>query len=304
MRSDLADGRTAPFVPPAEPRWPGLVRVIAADLGSLPAIVVPTLLLGMVVSSAAQEAIQTWPPLAQTTLQMVIHACTLGLTVLLLWALSRFVDRRPLAASGIRVDRRTLPALGIGLVTAMAVSGGLGLLATQAGLGRDVVTTSVDEFLVRLPVIIGLAFLLQGIPEEFVYRGYIMSTLWRRPRLAFAVSVLLFGAGHLISQGGQQNLLERVLYLGPATGFAFAAAALLLLTRSLWAAVGIHAGSHLGHSVAELAGLASGPSVWMVETAGFLVVGVVALVLARRAGLAPEFFGTAATAREAAHAGG
>lgn len=298
MSSELATGTAAPFVPPTKPRWPGVFRVIAADAGFIASVFIPTLLVAALLPPAAREATRSWPILAQTTLQMFIYAGTLALTLLVLWALSRFVDRRKLSDSAIRIDRRSLPALGLGLLLAIGVSGGLTVLATQAGLGRDVVTSTSTEFLTRLPIIIGLAFFFQGIPEELVFRGYIMSTLWRRPRIAFAVSVVFFGLGHLISQGGQQNMLERVLYLGPATAFAFAAAALLLLTRSIWSAVGIHAGSHLGHSLAELAGgLADGPVIWGIETIGFVLIGVVALLLAKRAGLAPEFFGTAALTR-------
>ena len=293
MSIDLPTGKAAPFVPPTSPRWPGWARIVVTEIGFFGVALLPTVVVGVALGPLIGDSSQNWPVLVQTTLQMVIHAFSLGLCLLLLWAMSRFVDRRPLAASAIRFDRRTLPALGLGLVLAMSVSGGLAALATQAGLGRNITTTTLDDFLVRLPIIIGLAFFLQGIPEELTYRGYMMATLWRHPRVAFTVSVLVFGAGHIISQGNQQNLLERFLYLGPATAFAFAAAALLLLTRSIWAAAGIHAGSHLGRSIAELAGVAEGPDIWMIETVAFVVIGIVALVLAKRAGMAPEFFGTA-----------
>lgn len=45
------------------------------------------------------------------------------------------------------------------------------------------------------------------------------------------MSTLVFGALHLFSKGGQQNLAEQLLYLLPATAFGFLAAVLLLLRR-------------------------------------------------------------------------
>ena len=89
----------------------------------------------------------------------------------------------------------------------------------------------------------------------------------------------LFGVLHLASNGGQVDLVERIVYLSTPTAFGFAAAALVLCTRSLWPAVGIHAGFHLSTLAATLltGREATGPAVWLIAAAVYTAVGGVAL---------------------------
>ena len=78
-----------------------------------------------------------------------------------------------------------------------------------------------------------------GVLEEVLVRGVILRLLWRSigPWAAFAVSMLLFGAGHLANPGASILpdicvAIEGGLLLG----------AFYALTGRLWVSIGVHAG--------------------------------------------------------------
>lgn len=136
------------------------------------------------------------------------------------------------------------------------------------------------------------AFLLQAIPEELIFRGYLLASLRMRPIPAVLVSGVSFAALHLASSGGQQGWGERFAYLAMPLGFGLAAGALSLLTRSLWIAVGIHGGPHVTVLAATLLERVdpafvggNGPVLWLLAGLGWTLVAAVAMwVLARRSG--------------------
>lgn len=134
------------------------------------------------------------------------------------------VDRRPTAALGLRVTGRSIAGLGMGLLVALVVGVGGTVLATVLGLGHEAVDAA-DAFtdypdLALLTLLLGQAFVLQGIGEEVLFRGYLLQTLNRWPRAAvgihggfhvstdmcFALGVtvqgpglwLVLGTGHLV----------------------------------------------------------------------------------------------------------
>lgn len=120
--------------------------------------------------------------------------------------------------------------------------------------------------------------MLQGIPEELVFRGYLMQLLRRHPSLACWVSATLFELIHLISNGGQQNVVDHVLYLAIPFGFGFLAAALVVRFRWVWAAVGIHAGFHVAGIPLQFLGLdAEGRHFWIAAGLVYLLAGLVIL---------------------------
>jgi len=141
--------------------------------------------------------------------------------VVLFCALLLRVQGLRLRDAGLCWTRTSWASLLAGLGVGMAVVLAIGLPLTWSGLLR----TSPDF---GLPwwglVIAGLAqaFLLQGLPEELLFRGYQMTALRRRPIVALFISAAVFGVIHLASSGGQQNVLERMLYLVMPFGFAVA----------------------------------------------------------------------------------
>lgn len=122
------------------------------------------------------------------------------------------------------------------------------------------------------------AFFLQGIPEELLFRGYLMQTMRERPKLALLVSTVFFGILHLFSTGSQQNLGERFIYLLWPAGFGFCAAALVLRLHSLWPAIGIHAGSHLANLILQFTAINAGrPVTWITVGLAYFLVGALIL---------------------------
>ena len=134
---------------------------------------------------------------------------------------------------------------------------------------------------------VNAGFLVQGFPEELVWRGWFFRSLGGTRR-AGAISVIVFTLLHVISNGGQENWVERVLYLASPFSMAVAAVVVAWVSGSTWAAVGVHGGSHMA-SLVLLAMRTDGnhPVAWALESALWLVVAGVVWLLARHRVLTP-----------------
>ncbi|GMA38244.1 CPBP family intramembrane glutamic endopeptidase [Mobilicoccus caccae] len=219
----------------------------------------------------------------------VAGAFIIGMSVLpflaaigLVWLLMKYVDRRPMRESGVVWTRRSLPIFlgSIAAVVALVVACGLAVEAT--GLLREGGSLGGGALWMVILVALAQAFLLQGIPEEFIWRGYMLQTLSVRPWVAVLISAAGFASLHIISQGGQQNALERVLYLAVPFGFGLLAGALVVQTGSVWAAAGVHGGFHTGLLICSLLGVGNGPAFWLASGGLLGIIGVVLLWLPER----------------------
>jgi membrane protease YdiL (CAAX protease family) len=190
----------------------------------------------------------------------VVSLVALGLAVVLV----RFVDRRPVrelgltagrpAASGNAARSGSLAVRGslVGLVlvgTCVAVATGLAVAADLTVASRPGGGWAPEH---SVAVILVQAFLLQGFPEELLFRGYLVQTATGRVRVwaVIALSTLLFGSLHLLSDSGSSTVTQRVLYLGIPLGFGALATVLRLATGSVWPAVAVHGGFHVSVYVA------------------------------------------------------
>jgi len=220
-------------------------------------------------------------------------ATVLAAYLLVSWALLRWVDRRPFGALGLRLDRRALLGLlvgcGIALLNGLVAAGavqalGLARGAASAGWDGPVKEAGVLTALAMVLFIVLRAFVLQGIGEEVLFRGYLMQSLRRRPVLAVLVAAVAFTIPHLLSNGGQQSPFEHLHYLAIPFGFALSAGFLAVAMRSVWAAIGIHGGFHLATIAAGMLGLtADGPPAWLALGLLHAVTGtVIALLVPRR----------------------
>ena len=90
-----------------------------------------------------------------------------------------------------------------------AITMGDCISAGVKGIPED---SSGDTWWANMILAFGLGFLLQAIPEEIIFRGWLIPSLGNT-KLAVALSVVTFGVIHIVSQGGQQNLVERFIYL-------------------------------------------------------------------------------------------
>lgn len=273
---------TAPIsVPPdrqAPPRLPAWVRVILTIVAMLSTFLLAqpvVMLLGL------SRASQNPDPRVALASGLVTFGIVLLSYLMVTLLLTRFVDRRPLSVLGLRVSLRSMASL-LGATALAAAVVLLVRFVVQLCGGGEPLTAGTAGIPLWMVIVLGLgqAFLLQGIGEEVLWRGYLMQSLSARPVLAVWVSAAAFASVHLISKGGQQNALDHILYLVTPFGFALLAGYLAMLTRSVWPAVGIHGGFHTGNLVANLLGVNDVSITQGLATAA--VMTALALVIATR----------------------
>lgn len=214
---------------------------------------------------------------------ILLHVLMLTVVIVALWAWVRFIERERMRNIGWSWNRWSAVWLLLGVV----VSAGL-LLAARSVLPSTGEAPGLGALEGEAPaaltvvLILTQGFLLQGIPEELIFRGWLLSTMRSRPVVSVIVTTLSFTVIHLISQGGQQSFAERLLYLVLPLGIALLAVGLLLWTRSLWAAIGVHGGFHLGNNLASLLlPQAIDPTlIWIAVGTTQSVVGLVLVVTA------------------------
>jgi hypothetical protein len=212
------------------------------------------------------------------------------------WILARFIDRKPLTSFGLTLNGagRRFP---IGLLCGfVSLSFLVGLLALSRAF-------SLDGLAIRGPAILeygalwALVFLLVGLSEELITRGYLLFALTRGIGFWPAAVLLaaLFAAGHIGNPG------ENAIGIAAAGFIGLVLAWSLKWTGSLWWAIGFHAAWDWAESyfygVPDSGGLAPGHlftsshqgPVWLSGgSAGpegsalvFVVIVMLALVLSR-----------------------
>lgn len=288
---------TRPRRPERTPRHRGEVRLGPETTGAAPARRLPSaarVLLAVVMMFAAvssaglvtmlpglAEAALSWPVAGQAALQIGACAVATVAAVGLVALAMRFVDRRPLIHTGWGWTRRSLPALLLGVVTAIGTTLLAAVPVSSAGLVRPLAPedyTGGNPLWVVIPVALATSFLLQAIPEELIWRGYVLQTLRISPVTAVYVSATVFAALHVVSRGGQQNVWERLVYLALPFGFALLAGALVLRTGSLWSAVGVHGGVHVAVMIGTLwLAIGTGPALWVTIGLVQTLIGIVLL---------------------------
>lgn len=260
------------------PKWPIWARILVLPVAMIAGQFSPgvwTLIPGLSEFSQRERANLA----VQIPLGMLLLATATALSLLVVWLLVRFVDGMRLRDIGLHWDRRTLPTLAIGYAAALVIVVPVGLALQAAGMTRPAVSSGLPLWADFVQSGITLALLFQGFPEELYWRGYGIAVLRDHPVRAVWITAALFGVMHLISAGGQQNTLERVAYLATPFGFALLAGALALVYRSVWPAVGVHAGNHLGNFIIQRLGVGDSPYVWMVVG---LIMTIVAVVILQR----------------------
>lgn len=258
-------------------RWPWQVRGILVPIVMMFGNYVLFIPAGMVVGPMLGTAPLAVQSLAYVTLGLLVPLVAVTAVVLLM----RRVDRRPLREAGLFVDRWSLPAFLLGVALSAIAILPAGFALQNAGMLRGVTPSDTALWIVIVQSLV-LGLVVQGFPEELLWRGYLMQTLpWRSRTLIALYSAGLFGLMHLVSSGGQENVWERILYIIQAFAFALLAAVLYQATGQLWAAVGIHAGLHFANTLAEQSGVGSGPALWTAQSAVYLL-GAVAVMAWQR----------------------
>ena len=213
---------------------------------------------------------------------LLIHGAAVVLALILRYVLGRTLDRGRHVSVGLRIDRRSLLWLAGMILAALVVDLVVAGMLHALGLaGGDQPVPQGPLWLVIVESF-SIAFLLQGIPEEIIWRGWLFSSLGET-RFAAASSVLGFTVLHLLSQVGQQNILEHITYLVLPCGFAVTAMIVRIVSGSTWSAIGVHGGFHLvNYYVAESLHLPVGSITWILQGLLWATVGLLILAFHRR----------------------
>ena len=169
--------------------------------------------------------------------------------VIMLWGWMRFVERRQLRAIGLFDISKILSGIlgGTAIVAVPMAIGWVFLsLFSEPEAQHDAVpnTASVGVIVASVVYVLVRSYLLQGIPEELIYRGWLFSTTAERPIFTVVWTTLAFTVPHLFSSGGQQSTTDFLLYLVLPLGMAVLAGAVVVWKKSVWWAAGTHGGMH------------------------------------------------------------
>ncbi|MBG0820377.1 CPBP family intramembrane metalloprotease [Planomonospora sp. ID91781] len=169
-----------------------------------------------------------------------VTACAIGLT----WCVQRVVEGRPWTELGLAVSRRAAARALLGTAAGAAAVCAANALCVALGAADWAPDASLASVPAWLTVTVPAALLVQAVPEELWFRGYLFRHLSESlpPWVTVAVTSVLFGALHIISQSGAGSLQEKLLYVAQATAFGFVLVACRMATGELWLAVGFHAG--------------------------------------------------------------
>lgn len=247
-----------------------VVILVVADLSSTLPLLIPW------VKAARRQAVGHGN--ASIALFCVVTLICVTLTTLVacasVWLLCRYLDKTPFSIVDLRLTSRGVLWFFSMIAAAciiFATTMGIAHLAGVKGISED---SSGDTWWANIILAFGLGFLLQAIPEEIIFRGWLIPSLGNT-KLAVALSVVTFGAIHIVSQGGQQNLVERFIYLIMPLGFAFAAAIVRLASHSVWAAIGVHGGLHISGTIMFFLPNESSPLQWTLLGVLWVLVGII-----------------------------
>jgi membrane protease YdiL (CAAX protease family) len=166
---------------------------------------------------------------------MLISFSALGLAI---WGWVRWVEQRSLASAGLCGEQRLqkfLTGLAVGIammgtvVAAIALSGGYRV----ADLAPAFATPAALGWITLLLV----GFTVQASVEEFVFRGWLFSTVMRRWNMT-AAFILSSAAFTFVHFSPRATLLEMVMTFA----FAVFACAWVRRSNSLWGVMGWHVG--------------------------------------------------------------
>ncbi|MFL6091502.1 lysostaphin resistance A-like protein [Corynebacterium durum] len=211
---------------------------------------------------------------------LICFTVTTSVACVCVWFLCRFLDKKPFSIVDLRPTGRGALWFFSMIVVAciiFAVTMGIAHLAGVKGIPKGSLSDmwwSGDTWWANIILAFGLGFLLQAIPEEIIFRGWLIPSLGNT-KLAVALSAVVFGGMHIISQDAQQNLVERFIYLIMPLGFAFAAAIVRLASHSVWAAIGVHGGLHISGTIMFFLPNESSPLQWTLLGVLWVLVGII-----------------------------
>lgn len=189
----------------------------------------------------SQLAVLLFGPEYDLTRHIFMAVLTTALTVPFIVMARLYLDKEPFADLGLAVDISAAKPMLVGafswfapFVLGLGICLGLGLVEIRA-------IAPWGEILAFVPLLIVLVFLLEALPEELAFRGYLQTNLGKllEPWLAVTIQAGLFGswgvALWLISSGGIDILHASMFYV-----MAAILGVVRIITGSVWTCIGIH----------------------------------------------------------------
>lgn len=197
------------------------------------------------------------------------HLLLIPLWSALTWMFLRRHDRTSLKQIGLRASSASLPLWGLGLAASTVAMVGGGLLAAT---GNELTPVQPSP-----PSMMGLALLLvmclsAALPQELLWRGYLLRILRDKPVFAVTVSANIFGLLHLIANWGEQDFITRLVLGQLAGAFGVLAGVLVVVFRSWWPALGVHCGYILGNYILDTGGVGEGLPRWGLQLLFYLLI--------------------------------
>ncbi|KYH25157.1 CAAX amino terminal protease self- immunity [Halalkalicoccus paucihalophilus] len=240
-----------------------------------------------VVVLAIVTAVLTIPPLFVLSLFEVAVLTSAGVGTMLLttglsgvaavvgvWLVGRYIDRRRFADFGLGIDRAWWLDCGFGLALGGLLMSGIFLLELALGW-IEVTGTFAGEALVRAVVGSLLLFLIVGVYEELLLRGYLLTNLAEGARgplgiagaIAFATvaSSLVFGALHASNPNATLVSTLAISFAGVMLALGY------VLTGEIAIPIGLHITWNLFQGTVygfPVSGLDFGASVVDIEQGG------------------------------------
>lgn len=144
----------------------------------------------------------------------------------------RFIEARHLSSMGMRKEKAG-PHYFQGLLIGFAMMTAIVLISTVAGVQKISACSNINWGLIVLFLI---GFLIQGMSEEFIFRGYFMNTLGGRhnPYIAVGVSAAAFSLAHLLNPGFTLFVFFNLSLFGIFAGLY------MIAFDDIWGACAIH----------------------------------------------------------------
>jgi len=199
---------------------------------------------GSLLASGAGQSHSPTSEFRRAVLQSVGELVIFGVLLLACLLMSR-IERRPMGAYGLPLQRSALPLFFRGYVLWGFLP--LALLLTvmrMLGVFHFGKFSPLNLETLTWALIWGAAFLVVGLFEEFLFRGYVQFTL--ADGIGFWPAAIVLSIGFACLHLGNSGE-TRIGIIGAAV-FAIFAAATLWRTGNLWLAVGAHAGWDWGQS--------------------------------------------------------
>lgn len=243
---------------------------------------IPLTMLATIVAAAGGTTLPTML-LAERSEVLAFVASSLAVTLialLLVFVWRRFLLRRPWSGVGLRPSRSALPQalLGAGIAAAAVLL--TNAVSVAVGAATWVPWSESGQPLgVIVLYVLSVSILLQGFPEELLWRGHLYDVLSgsMAPRAVLLLTSVSFGSLHIVSSSGAEGIGERLLWIVMAVALGFACGVARARTGAVWMAAGVHSGLHIG-----LRGVPAEPSnfaLWVVlltvamTLTGLLVLG-------------------------------